>query len=353
MRNKLLVTICALALIIPYVPAACAGAPAAQTTKPSENATSQAAAQGPIVLVAATMYPAGNPYAAIAQLYAAAVLEATQGRVKIVVNPGESLCPGAEELAAVNSGSVDAAMTVINYVVGQVPLANVGALPWVGISDIDSNLAATAEALPIIQKGFSNYNIHVNWYACAPTAYGLATKKAVHVPDEAKGLKIRSAGGAMDELIAGWGCSTVTLPTSEMYQSIQYGVSDGTLLSVPSMVSFKLPEVAPYYCDLDIGTGGFLFYINKDKWDKISSADQEAISKVTPEFMRVVLQVNGANIDKGRKALPELGETMYVPTADEMKLWKAPAQAIWDKYAATSPEARQLTEIYRKHGAGY
>ena len=353
MRNKAIVTICALALVILYISAACAGAPAAQTTKPSETDASQAAVQEPITLVAATMYPAGNTYATIAQLYAAAVLQATEGRVKIVVNPGESLCPGAEELAAVNSGSVDAAMTVINYVVGQVPLANVGALPWVGISDIESNLAAAEEGLPIIQKGFEKYNIHINWYACAPSAYGLATKKAVHVPAEAKGLKIRSAGGAMDELISGWGCSTVTLPTSEMYQSIQYGVSDGTLLSVPSMVSFKMPEVAPYYCDLDIGTGGFLFYINKDKWDRISSADQEAIGKVTPEFMKVVLQVNGANIDKGRKALPEMGETVYVPTADEMKLWKAPAKAIWDKYAASSPEARQLTEIYIKHGAGY
>ncbi len=353
MKNRLLFAICALALVILCIPAACTVAPAAQPTGPSDNAPSQAAAQEPITLMAATMYPAGNPYATIAQLYAAAVQEATEGRVKIVVNPGESLCPGAEELAAVNSGSVDAAMTVINYVVGQVPLANVGALPWVGITDIDSNLAAAAEGLPIIQKGFEKYNIYINWYACAPSAYGLATKKPVHVPSEAKGLKIRSAGGAMDELISGWGCSTVTLPTSEMYQSIQYGVSDGTLLSVPSMVAFKLPEVAPYYCDLDLGTGGFLFYINKDKWAKISSADKEAIGKVTPEFMKVVLQVNAANIEKGRKELPEMGETVYVPTADEMKLWKAPAQAIWDKYASSSPEARQLTEIYLKYGAGY
>ncbi|MFA5399771.1 MAG: TRAP transporter substrate-binding protein DctP [Dehalococcoidia bacterium] len=353
MRNKTIVTISALAMVILFVLVACTAAPAAQTTKPSEDSASQATAQDPIVLVAATMYPAGNTYATIAQLYAAAVLQATEGRVKIVVNPGESLCPGAEELAAVNSGSVDAAMTVINYVVGQVPLANVGALPWVGIPDIDSNLAAAAEGLPIIQKGFEKYNIHINWYACAPSAYGLATKKEVRVPSQAKGLKIRSAGGAMDELISGWGCSTVTLPTSEMYQSIQYGVSDGTLLSVPSMVAFKLPEVAPYYCDLDIGTGGFLFYVNKDKWNRISSADQEAIAKVTPEFMKVVLQVNAANIEKGRKELPDMGENVYVPTADEMKLWKAPAQAIWDKYAASSPEAKQLTDIYRKYGAGY
>ena len=353
MRNKVTITICALALVILYISAACTGAPAAQTTKPSENETSQAAAQEPIVLVAATMYPSGHPYATIAQLYAAAVLEATEGRVKIVVNPGESLCPGAEELAAVNSGSVDAAMSVTNYVVGQVPLVNFSALPWVGISDIDSNLAASAEGLPIVQKAFDKYNIHVNWLACAPPTYGLATKKEVRVPADAKGLKIRSAGGAMDDLISGWGCSTVTLPTSEMYQSIQYGVSDGTLLSVQSMVSYKLNEVAPYYCDLNIGTGGFVHYINKDKWDKISSADQEAISKVTPEFLKVVLQVTEANMDKARQTLPEMGEKVYVPTADEIKLWKAPAQAIWDNYASSSPEAKQLTEIYKKHGAGY
>jgi TRAP-type C4-dicarboxylate transport system substrate-binding protein len=352
MRNRVIIIICALVLIIPGLLVACAG-PSAQTAKATENKTAQVVPQETIVLRTAVMYPANNPFTVFAEEYAKMVLKATEGRVKLVVSPGESLCPGAEELSSVNSGSVDAAMTVISYVVGQVPLANLGALPWVGISDIEKSTAACVEVLPVMQKGFEKYNINMLWYTPSPSAYGLATKKQVHVPDEAKGLKIRSAGGAMDKLIQGWGATTVTVPTSEMYQSIQNGITDGTLLTATSIASFKLNEIAPYYCDLDIGINGFMFYVNKNKWDKISKADQAAINAIQADYIRQVFTMNKSFIQKARASYPKIGETAYVPTAEEMKLWKAPAREIWEKYMASSPEAKQAADIFLKYGGGY
>ena len=353
MRNRIAVIVCVLVLIIPCMLAACTAAPATPASKPSEDNTSQAPQQEPLSVRCAVSYPQNHPFCIVGNIYSQLTEEATEGRVKIVMHYSQSLCPAADELSAAHSGSIDAAVSVASYLVGQVPIANLGVLPWVGITDVDNSVAATMEVLPIMQKAFEKYNVYLTLYAPFASGYGLATKKEVQVPEDAKGLKIRSGGGALDELVSGWGCATVSIPTSEMYQSIQRGICDGTVLTSTSVKSYNLYEITPYFCDFDCGLNAFTFYFSRKTWDKISTADQKAITDTTKALVTKINTLNKVVLSDARVALPKQGIEVYVPTADEIKLWKAPAKGIWDNFMASSPEAKQAADIFIKYGAGY
>ena len=348
MKKNIIIGICAMVLLLTNLAVACS-APASPATKPAD--TEPAAVPEPLVLKTSMMYPVNHPYYKSSEVYADMVLKATNGRVKMVLHGSETLSPASQELTAVHTGMADAAVSVVSYLVGQVPVCNVGVLPWVFIHDRAKCAEAAMEALPAIQKGFAKYNVQLMWYCPGEAGYVLVTQKEVHVPDDAKGLKIRSGGGLLDKLVAGWGCSVISIPASEMYQSIQSGVADGTVLTSPTVISFKLNEICKYIMDPYLDFNALCLYINNDKWNKISKADQDAMNAIQKEFLLAL--VNMPSTAEARAAFPKLGFTVYKPEGDELKLWKAPAKQIWEDFMASSPEAKQAAEAYIKYGAGY
>jgi len=347
MKRTMSLTILVAILQILFIVSGCT--PAAQQAPSAEPVKQQAA---PIVIKQSLVTPATHTYTTLCQAYNDRIEKVTEGRVKIELYSSSSLCPAADELSATRSGSIDSAVTVFSYITGQVPFFTFATLPWVSPPNYKDIIPFYQESLPVVEKAVEKYNVKVLYFIVTPDAYCLDTKKEVRTPADVKGLKIRGSGGAVDELIQNWGASVVTLPLSESYTAIQRGIVDGSVNTFPSLAGYKLNEVAPYICDLKIGMNGWIVYINKDKWDLISSADQKAILDLTPDFVLEMAYANDWVTNNIRESFPELGFISYTPTADEMKLWKQGAQDIWDNYAKSSPEAQQQVEIIKKYGGG-
>ncbi len=345
-RLVLLALSCVVLLALCIIPACKPAAAPTETPTPSPTPT------GPVVIKQSIYSPPGHTYTGFAEEFARRVAAATEERVKIEVYPGASLCTAAEELSAAHSGSIDSGMTVLSYIVGQVPLLAFATLPWCAPPKLEDNLASVEALRPLVDKALKDYNVKVIWFALTPDVYCLVTKKPVHTPTDLKGLKIRSAGGGIDDLVVNWGASIVSIPVTEAYSSIQRGIADGTILTIPSVLQLKINEVASHVCDLGIGFNGFIVYFNKDKWNRISSADQKAIMNILPEYLTYTFDSTQKTIEAMRQALPRVGVTVYKPTPTEMQEWKGGAKQIWDKYAQSSPEAKPIVEILKKYGGG-
>ena len=81
------------------------------------------------------------------------------------------------------------------------------------------------------------------------------------------------------------GASAFVKPAPESYELLSSGVADGTFFPLESIISFKLGSVIKYATLFPGGfySSSFGFFMNEDKWNKLSKQDQDAITSVSGE----------------------------------------------------------------------
>ena len=110
-------------------------------------------------------------------------------------------------------------------------------------------------------------------------AFG-AKDKCIKKPEDAAGLKVRSAGSTFAQMWAGAGASIVSIPSSEVYNALQQGVAQATDTSSGSFVSFRLYEQLK--CITAPGDNALWFMyepvlISKKSWDKLDGKQKAAL----------------------------------------------------------------------------
>ena len=113
------------------------------------------------------------------------------------------------------------------------------------------------------------------------------TKRPITKVEDLAGMKIRSGGGISEEMARALGASAFVKPAPESYELLSSGVADGTFFPLESIISFKLGSVIKYATLFPGGFYGsaFGFFMNEDKWNKLSKEDQDAITSVSGEAL--------------------------------------------------------------------
>ncbi len=113
------------------------------------------------------------------------------------------------------------------------------------------------------------------------------TKRPINKVEDLAGMKIRSGGGISEEMARALGASAFVKPAPESYELLSSGVADGTFFPLESIISFKLDSVVKYATLFPGGFYGsaFGFFMNEDKWNKLSKQDQDAIMSVSGEAL--------------------------------------------------------------------
>jgi TRAP-type C4-dicarboxylate transport system substrate-binding protein len=113
------------------------------------------------------------------------------------------------------------------------------------------------------------------------------TKKPIATIGDLQGLKIRTGGGVAEGVAKAVGASAFVKPAPESYELLKSGVADGTFFPVESVVSFKLDTVVTQATLFPGGmySSSFGFFMNEDKWNKLPKQDQEALEKISGEWI--------------------------------------------------------------------
>jgi TRAP-type C4-dicarboxylate transport system substrate-binding protein len=135
-------------------------------------------------------------------------------------------------------------------------------------------------------------------------------KKPVNSVADIAGMKIRSGGGISEASAKALGASPLVKPAPESYEILASGVADGTFFPAESIRSFNLDKVVKH---ATIFPGGFYssafgFFMNEEKWNKLSKQDQDAIMSVSGEALaRLAGQAWDAADKGGMEALRAAG----------------------------------------------
>ncbi len=109
--------------------------------------------------------------------------------------------------------------------------------------------------------------------------YDVATmKKQVKKPEDAAGLKLKTAGGMYDKIARRYGITPVSIAATETYEAMQRGVVEGCDFHFPTIRSYRLNEQIKYITN-GMRCGGYpgAVIFNEKKWDKLPQEIQKGI----------------------------------------------------------------------------
>jgi TRAP-type C4-dicarboxylate transport system substrate-binding protein len=216
--------------------------------------------------------------------WAATVEKATGGRVKFQSLPKAPAAPPGT-FDAVRDGLVDLSYVTASYTPARHVFPLMPELPGAG-NTAEINSVAYSR---IHWKHFHKYGEYNGVKLLAVWTHGpgqMFTKKPVKGIGDIQGLKIRTGGGIAEAVAKALGASAFVKPAPESYELLKSGVADGVFFPMESIISFKLDTVLEQATLFPGGmySSAFGFFMNQDKWDKLSKQDQAIVEKHAFEY---------------------------------------------------------------------
>ena len=208
------------------------------------------------------------------------IAEATGGDTTIRVYPGGELGKGpVKQYDRVLDGVADIVYALPGYTASQFKKTLLVELPGVvpGNEDITKKIWANID---LLDKEFRRTKLLGLWSA-EPAKLLMAEKKIEKLSDLA-GLKIRVPSKNTGRVIEAWGATAVSMPITEVYQSLETGVVDGVLVDTSVLTSFKLGEVVKYVTTgMDGSNSLFMLVMNRDSWEGLDAETQAKLDGMT------------------------------------------------------------------------
>lgn len=245
----------------------------------------------------------------VTQGWATEVEKATAGRVKFQMLPKHpSSPPGTFD--AVKGGLTDLSYTVASYTPGRHILTQMAELPGTGATAEINSVAYSR----IYWKHFHKLGEYEGVKLLGVFTHGPGQmyniKRPINSMADLRGMKIRTGGGVAEAMANALGASAFVKPAPESYELLKGGVADGTFFPAESVITFKLDTIVKYATLIPGGfyNSAFSFFMNQDAWNKLSRQDQDAIEKLSGEYIARRAGKSWDNADRnGQEVLAKSG----------------------------------------------
>lgn len=282
----------------------------------------------------ADSFPAGHFIPATATIpWMEEVTKQTNGRVKFEYFPAQQLGKAPDLLNLTQTGVADIGYVGMSYVSDKMPLSSVAQLPGAFTSACEGTHAywKIAKGETMTKHEFGANKVRPLFVIVLEPYQFYTTNKQVRTPDDVKGLKLRSTGGAMDIFARKIGAIPVRMAAPEARESLSRGTLDGLIFPNESVMSYDLQSFTKF------GTKGGNFgsfvaaYVVSDAvWKKMPKDVQKVMTEVGETITEKMCQVIDTNIGKVQDKLAAAGVKYHTLTPDERK----PFDAISSEVAA-------------------
>jgi TRAP-type C4-dicarboxylate transport system substrate-binding protein len=280
--------------------------------------------------------------------FAQEVEKRTNGELKFEIYPGGSLVKAKEQLDALSKGALDMTLYPLAYSGGKIPEVNITLMPALVTSYEQGYRWKQApigkELTAILDK--NNVKI-VTWLW---QAGGVASRdKAILVPADTKGLKVRGAGKSMDELLKAAGGAITDIPSNETYSAMQSGVLDGVWTSSGSLMSFRLNELAKHVTTARNKTFWFMFeplLMSKATYDALTPAQQKVVMEVGASMEKFALEEAKQDDKELADVYAKSGATVHDMDEKTFAMWRKLAkETAWKSFEEKVPNGKKLMEM--------
>jgi TRAP-type C4-dicarboxylate transport system substrate-binding protein len=236
-------------------------------------------------------------------------------------------------------GITDATFTLPGYTSADFPMMALTELPGTANSADDGTKKLWAHMDKFLAREFKDVKVLMLWNS--DTASLMSKNKPLRTLEDLKGLKIRTPSAAQSAQLAALGATPIDMPVTQIYNNLDRGVIDATMIPMSAALDFKLIEVAKYFTiDAPLGRSPFLVALNKARYDKLPAN----LKKVIDDTTGLSLSLKGAaTYDKKNN------EALAAAKKDREVIALAPQERQrW--IAAFQPMIRQKVEEGEKAG---
>jgi TRAP-type C4-dicarboxylate transport system substrate-binding protein len=222
----------------------------------------------------------------LCRTFAAEIAKRSGGDLTAEIYANSSLIKTNAQFAAMRKGALDISLYPMPYAGGELPETNIGLMPGL-VATYEQGLRWKKEPVGkaltdfLADKGI----LLLTWVW---QAGGVASRpRAIVAPEDVKGLKVRGGSREMDMVLQTAGASVLSVPSNEIYASMQTGACDAGITSSTSLISFRLEEVskfltsgagASYWCMLEP------LMMSKSVFDALPKNHQDIILAVGSEL---------------------------------------------------------------------
>lgn len=296
----------------------------------------RASAAPPVLMKLSHQWAKGDLRDQWANWFAKGAEEKAKGSMKFEIYPASALFKPHPQFDAMRQGALDLAVYHIAYAAGKVPETLITMMPCLPRNYQEAMKWRDAEIGKMVNQMCEDNGIKMLSWGWMMGGIG-SKKKLVALPADVKGLKMRGAGKATEEMLRFSGASITSMPSTELYFALQTGVLDAMMTTYSSFQSFRLYEVLDH---LVVGRQNYVFstlcgiVISNKTWAKLG-ADQkkvmmEAGRGIEKKFHDEVMLED----EKAADLFSKKGVKIHYMTDPEFKAWEeASKNSAWKTFA--------------------
>jgi TRAP-type transport system periplasmic protein len=296
-----------------------------------------AAAAKPLVIHDPAM---SRGYTKAWEWWAKEVEKETGGEVTFKILWGGPLGGAKEALDSLKNGVYDLAMVAPTYVPSQLPLWTAFEVPFVTSSMWAYGMTMwDLKDMPVLKQEIERWNVKV-LIPIMPTSFEVMSRKPLRKLADFKGVKIR-AYGMFADVLNHFGANSVSIASNEVYENMQRGVVDATILPWPDFfVNYRVNELVKY--GLVLGGFGYIanpLCISMDTWNKISPKNQAVMLKLARQAVDKNIEISRSLAAPALAKFKEQGievNTLSRPERDQMV---EVAKKSWDDWVKAEEKA--------------
>jgi TRAP-type C4-dicarboxylate transport system substrate-binding protein len=276
-------------------------------------------------------------------------VNARDPNLKFRIYPAQSLgIKPVAQLDALQNGTLEMAVFPMSYAVGKAQEFSIIIMPGtVPTLDHAMKLRGTPFQKKLQDLAHAN-GIHIVTWWWTPGAF--ATKdREITGPKSVEGLKMRAADPTFESMLKAAGASVVSIPSTEIYPSLQSGVLNGTLTSAETFVSMRLYEQTRFATTPGKYSLWMLLQplvMSKQHWDKLTPAQQKIFAEAAATSDEFFLKLQREAVADMEAAYKKAGAKTREMTQAEYDQWVALAkETSWKEFATKSATAKELLDL--------
>lgn len=239
--------------------------------------------------------------------------ELSGGRLQFNYFPAEQLGKAKDSLQLGQNGVADIVNITPAYITDKFPLSGVAELPGIYEGACTGSLALAKLTSPdniLYKTEFQPNGVRVLFTAAIGAYRPMTAKKKVEGINDFAGLKLRTAGGPMDQTATSLGAVSIRMAGPDVLVSLTRGTLDGVFWPVQSVQPWGLQSALKYWTP-NISVGSFVAYwaISEKTWQKLPADLQKTLIEAGDYATKKHCEYVDSSEDKEIEALKKIGIT--------------------------------------------
>lgn len=279
-----------------------------------------------VKLKVADWLPVSHPtYSEGGKVFMAKATELSKGRIQFQHFPAEQLGKAKDAVTLAQSGVADVVNIAPAYITEKFPLSGVIELPGIYEGSCRGGLSFAAMSKPggvLHENEFKPNGVRVLFVGAQGAYRVLTAQKKVAALSDLTGLKLRTAGGPMDQTAALLGANSIRMPGPDVLPSLSRGTLDGVFWPLQSVKPWGLEGGLKYMVpNLSVGSFSMVYAISEKAWQKVPADLQKVLVDAGEFATRAHCEYIDRNEAKTITDLQAGGITaVSLPDADVQKL---------------------------------